>query len=294
MDTIAQIRRDSITKLINADIEQNEAQIESDILIQQVFGLSKIDIFSNPDKKISKDLIDKFNFNLKRRIEEKIPVQYLINKAIFMGREFYVDENVLIPRPETEILVKEVLKLIKQKQNPNIIDIGTGSGCIACMLAILTNSREESSELRDNRKIIASDISEKALEIAKQNAKSLEVFEKINFIHSDILADIEQTFDIIVSNPPYIPIREKENLQKEVSKHEPELALFAEDEKGISFYEKLIKQSTTKLNIEGYLALEIGINQSQYIIDILRKYNFDDIKVIKDFADIDRFIIAKK
>lgn len=296
MDTIAQIRRDTIIKLINAGIEQNEAQIETDILILHIFGLSKIDIFTDPDKKISKELLNKLNFNLKRRIEEKIPVQYLINKAIFMGREFYVNENVLIPRPETEILVKEVLKLIGQKQNPNIIDIGTGSGCIACMLAILSSNCncEESIGRCGNPKITASDVSTKALETAKRNARNLGILEKINFIHSDIFANVDQNFDIIVSNPPYIPAQEKESLQKEVSKHEPNLALFAKDEKGVSFYEELIKQSSSKLNPDGHLALEIGINQSQYIVDILLKNNFSDIKIIKDFADIDRIIIAKK
>jgi release factor glutamine methyltransferase len=296
MDTITKIRKDSITKLIIAEIEPNEAQIEADTLIQHTFGLSKIDIFTNPDQKVSKDLLDKFNTLIKKRITEKIPVQYLTHSANFMRHEFYVDTNVLIPRPETEILVQETLKLIRKKQDPNIIDIGTGSGCIACILAILTNSHHcgESKGRRGNPKITASDISEKALEIAKRNAKNLGVIDKIEFIHSDIFANINQTFDIIVSNPPYIPIKEKENLQTEVSRHEPDLALFAEDEKGISFYSKLAEQSASKLNPDGYLAVEFGIFQANYITDILLKYGFSDINVIKDLANIDRIIIAKK
>ena len=170
-----------------------------------------------------------------------------------MGQEFYANSDVLIPRSETEILVKETIELTENYKNKElkIIDIGTGSGCIACTLAMNL----------ENATITASDISKKALKIAQINAKRLKVDDRIIFQHSDILSGIDEKFDIIVSNPPYIPRSEKNNLQIEVSYHEPHLALFVEDEKGVSFYEKLIPQAKSHLNPGGFIAFEMGIEQ---------------------------------
>jgi len=299
LDTIiSNIRQQTVLDLIKSGIAQNEASIEADILIEHIFGLSKKDLIVNPDQEAPKNLVNEFNNLVQKRINEKIPIQYLVKKASFMGYKFYVDENVLIPRPETEILVQEVLKLINISQNKNlsIIDVGTGSGCIACMFALnlISNCHPELVSGSNNYKIIASDISEKALAVAKINAKKLGILDKIQFIHSDILSDIDKNFDFIVSNPPYIPIKDQESLQIEVSGYEPHLALFVDDEKGISFYKKLIKQSQAKLNKNSYLAVEIGISQSQYISGLLQEAGFANIKVIKDLSDIDRVIIASK
>jgi len=283
--TITDIRQNAVTDLTKSGITKNEASIEADILVEHVFKITKKDLLINPDKTVQEILLNKFNGLVQERINKRIPVQYLVNKAIFMGEEFYVDKNVLIPRPETEILVEESVKLIKNsiKNDLSIIDIGTGSGCVACMLAKKTGC-----------KIIASDISEKALNVAKFNADKLDVADKVEFMQSDILAGINKNFDFIVSNPPYIPLKDRETLQFEISGHEPHLALFADDEKGISFYEKLIEQTEHKLNKNGYFLVEIGIFQAPYITELLNKAGFVGIKIIKDFNSIDRVVIAKK
>lgn len=282
--TIIEIKNNAVSKLKEGGIFSSEAIAETDILLNFVFGVAKKDIILNPEKVLEAEKLETFNSLINRRIKEKIPVQYLTNEAFFMGEEFYVDENVLIPRPETEILVEEVLKLVS-KNNAKIIDIGTGSGCIACMIA---KNLEAAS-------IFASDISEKALKIAELNAKKLGVKDKITFIHSDIFENIDdnENFDVIVSNPPYISILEKQNLQSEVVLHEPHLALFTEDSKGISFYEKLAFQAKDRLNKNGYLAVEIGIYQADDVVKIFENAHFKEIQIIKDFNNIERVVIGK-
>lgn len=282
--TIIEIKNNAVSKLKEGGIFSSEAIAETDILLNFVFGVAKKDIILNPEKVLEAEKLETFNSLINRRIKEKIPVQYLTNEAFFMGEEFYVDENVLIPRPETEILVEEVLKLVS-KNNAKIIDIGTGSGCIACMIA---KNLEAAS-------IFASDISEKALKIAELNAKKLGVKDKITFINSDIFENIDdnENFDVIVSNPPYISILEKQNLQSEVVLHEPHLALFAEDNKGIFFYEKLAFQAKDRLNKNGYLAVEIGIYQADDVVKIFENAHFKEIQIIKDFNNIERVVIGK-
>lgn len=287
---LKELNQNSILKLQKAGIAKSEAVVETDILMNFVFGLSKKDLILNPDKELPPEKLKTFNELFERRIKEKIPVQYLTHKAFFMGEEFYVDENVLIPRPETEILVEEVLKILtpaKQAQNDGIriIDIGTGSGCIAVMLALNLKSAE----------VFASDISKKALKVAEINAEKLGVKDRITFMNSDLFENIgaDECFDIIVSNPPYISPVEKPSLQPEVVLHEPHQALFAEDEKGISFYEKLAVQSKERLEEGGYLAVEIGICQSEDVTGVFKKAGFKEIRVVKDYNQIDRVIVAK-
>lgn len=282
--SIKDIKNNTVLMLQNSGISLSEAALETDILLNFVFGVTKKDLILNPEKKLDFEKLEIFNALIKRRIEEKIPVQYLTNEAFFMGKKFYVDENVLIPRPETEILVEEVLKLVNEN-NAKILDIGTGSGCIACLLAKNTSYVT----------IFASDISKNALKVAEFNAEKLGVKDKIIFINSDLFENIDANdkFDVIVSNPPYISILEKQNLQPEVALHEPHQALFTEDEKGLAFYEKLAFQAKDRLNENGYLAVEIGIYQSADVVKIFKNAGFKEIKVIKDYSQIDRVIVAK-
>ncbi len=282
MKTIQEIFQNTVKKFVEENIDPAEAKIEVSILVENVFNLTNRDLILNPSLEASDDKLKKFIFLVKKRLDERIPVQYLINKTWFMGEEFYVDENVLIPRPETEILVEEVLKLIGEKAQ--IIDIGTGSGCIAVMLA----------KKLPSAKITASDISEKALNVAKFNAEKLGVKNKIEFIRSDIFENIDKNekFDIIVSNPPYISKKEKEALQIEVSGHEPHIALFVEDEAGVSFYEKLVKQAEQRLNLGGFLAVETGFSQAVLVKEIFTRNGFENIQVIKDLSDIERVVLG--
>ena len=278
------LTQNTVAKLEKAGIDSREAALESEILLDFIFGTTKKDLILNPDKILPEEKLKKFDSLIKRRIKEKIPVQYLTNKAYFMGEEFYVDENVLIPRPETELLVANVLGLIDTPEL-KVLDIGTGSGCIACMLSKFFNKST----------IYACDISEKALKVAKLNAKKLGLENKITFIKSDIFEKIEKNikFDAIVSNPPYIPLNEKACLQPEVAIHEPHQALFVPDELGVSFYEKLALEAKNRLAKNGFVAVEIGINQSACVSEIFKANGFGKIRIIQDYAGIDRIVIAK-
>lgn len=282
-NSLINIRQNAISDLVRNSISKIEASLEVDILIQHVFGISKKDILINPDKDISENKMQEFYDLLNKRILQKMPIQYLTSSAYFMEYKFYVDKNVLIPRPETEILVEQVLNISKKINPSRILDIGTGSGCIACVLA----------KYLQDVSLVACDISEQALNIAKINAKKLEVISNIDFLLSDIFSKVKGAFDIIVSNPPYIPIKEKAAIQPEVIRNEPHLALFADDENGIYFYKKIIEESKAYLRKGGYLAFEIGINQAPLILSILDKEKYSEVFIIKDYSNIERIITAK-
>jgi release factor glutamine methyltransferase len=282
------IKINIISELKHAGIDHHEAIAEAEYLIEFISKYTKQDFILNPTLELTPLQLDKLNRVVKRRVNERIPVQYLTNTAYFMNEKFFVDENVLIPRPETEQLVNEVILTIDTDKKlsckeVSIIDVGTGSGCIAVMLAKLLKSA----------KITAVDISQKALDVAIINAKKHDVLSRINFLNSDIFSGVNQKFDIIASNPPYISIAEKNNLQIEVRDHEPELALFAADEDGISFYERMIDECVSQLNMNGILLFEIGIKQSVKINELLKKKNFKKIEIFKDINGLDRIIKAK-
>ena len=198
-----------------------------------------------------------------------------------MGQKFEVNESTLIPRPETELLVRKAVEIIKDNNYKQILDIGTGSGCIACMIAKLTKAQ-----------VLGTDISNEALKICLNNAMHLDLMNKALFRKSDIFAKIrpEEKFDLIVSNPPYIPPQEKENLQIEVKEFEPPTALFTQDSQGIEFYEKILKNAKEFLNDGGHILFEIGINQACLVKELMEKYNFKNIEIYKDVTGIERVI----
>lgn len=280
---LKEFRLSLINKLIEYGLSKEESSSEIDFLIENTLGLTRKDILFKSDMKISDDKKEKIEELIKSRIENKIPLQYLLKKAYFIGEEFYVDENVLIPRPETEILVEKVVNLAKNFKEAKILDIGTGSGCIPIMIA----------KLLPNSSVVACDISSDALEVAKRNAKQHRVEDRIEFACSDVFSSIDSEFDIIVSNPPYIPEREKKNLQSEVLLHEPHLALFADDEEGIGFYKKIIKESKIRLKSHGYVVFELGINQSDLVKQEFEKEGYKNIEIEKDLSGIDRVIWAR-
>ena len=232
----------------------------------------------NYDKEISKKQETIYKQYIKNLLEGE-PIQYILGKQEFMGIEFAVNKDVLIPQPDTEILVEEVIKLLKQYKKPKILDLCTGSGAIAISI----------SEKVSEAQIYASDISEKALAIARINDRS----KKIKFILSDLFNNIEDKFDIIVSNPPYIKTHEIEKLSKEVQ-NEPILALDGGID-GLEFYRKIIGQASKYIKKNGYLCLEIGEEQKKQVKDIINnEKKYADIKEYKDLNKNDRVIICKK
>lgn len=233
----------------------------------------------HPEEIVETKIETDFNEAIQKK-QEGIPLQYITNMQEFMGINFYVDENVLIPRPDTEVLVEEVIKLAKAKENIAILDMCTGSGAIAIALA----------EYLTNAKITASDKSKKALVVAQKNAKNTKA--SIQFIESDLFGNIKDKFDIIVSNPPYIESDVIKCLDKEVQK-EPMMALDGGKD-GLDFYRKIAKQARAYLNEDGYLALEIGYNQKEKVKELLKKEGYREIYSKKDFGDNDRIVIGKK
>ena len=215
------------------------------------------------------------------RLKTHEPIQYVLGKTTFMDLEFKVNSSVLIPRPETEELIRLILKeVIDEKE---ILDIGTGSGCIAISLA----------KNLSNAKVTALDISSDALEVAKENAKLNNV--SIEFIHSDIFEfQSDKKYDIIVSNPPYVTESQKFEMKKNVLNFEPGLALFVEDVNPLIFYNRIFNIYSKNLKLDGLLFLEINSSLKKDFDQILEKIDYKYISYIKDFEDNYRFIILKR
>ena len=266
--------------LTDSGIEPNEANVEVKMLLEHFADYGFKDIVAG--KKLTADKIAIVKEKALLRAKTRQPIQHIIGFADFMGEKFIVNPSVLIPRDETELLVHKAVDIINENNFKTALDVGTGSGCIACMIAKHTDCQ-----------IIGLDVSKDALNTALDNASRLNLFNKAIFRKSDIFSNVKpgESFDIIVSNPPYIPPCEKENIQTEV-KFDPENALFTQDEKGLEFYEKITKQAPEVLNKGGYLLYELGIGQSEDVKNIMVSNGFKDIEIIKDLAGIDRVISA--
>ena len=224
-----------------------------------------------------------------KTMEPFTPIQYVIGHTEFCGLDFVVNEDVLIPRPETELLVESAVELIRRAQGTRhkaqVLDLCTGSGCVAVSIAHLTKDAFAC-------KIVASDISGGALETARANARRLGVSDSIDFINSDIFDNVKEKFDIIVSNPPYIARFEFDTLQKEVLK-EPRVALDG-GEDGLDFYRKIIKEAHKYLNPGAHILFEIGFRQAGRIRKIIEDAgNFKVLEIKKDLNGIDRVLISK-
>lgn len=266
--------------LTDSGIEPNEAKVEVRLLIEHFAGYSLVDILMG--KKLTEDKLKIVEEKAKLRAKTHEPIQYIIGLADFMGEKFLVNKDVLIPRDETELLVRKAIEIIKENNFKMMLDMCTGSGCIACMIAKLTNSQA-----------MGVDISIEAIHTAFKNMEKFGLYNRAIFRKSDIYSKIreDEKFDLIVSNPPYIPPKEKETIQEEVS-YEPDLALYTTDEKGLAFYEKIIKDAPKFLNKGGYLMFELGIGQSTSVAQLMKKAGFENIKVLKDLANIDRVIFG--
>ena len=263
--------------------------IEDNVIITRellafVLGVEKQYLVIHLADELNAEDYIKFKENINKLINGK-PLQYITNNQEFMGLNFFVNENVLIPQPDTEIIVEETMKKCKELLLKNgeirILDLCTGSGAIAVSL---------SNFLRDEAEVFASDISTKALEVAKNNNEKNNT--NVRFIESNLFENIqEQKFNIIVSNPPYIRSNVINNLPKQVQ-NEPHLALDG-GEDGLKFYKKIIEQACNYIE-NGYLILEIGYDQKEDVENLLKENkNYSEIKTIQDFSGNDRCVIAK-
>lgn len=253
------------------------------IILEDRFKMKRIDLALNPNFSFSEKELVQWNAILEQ-LQKEIPIQYILGKAHFYGLEFEVNENTLIPRPETEELVEWIVKKNEFNGKVKILDIGTGSGCIAISLA---------KNLPDAT-VFAIDVSEKALETAKRNAVKNDV--NVTFLRQDILAteDLGQRFDIIVSNPPYVRNLEKVEIKKNVLEYEPHLALFVEDDDALIFYRKITALAQKNLASNGQLYFEINQYLGTEMIDLLQSKNFKNVELRKDIYDNDRMIFGLK
>ena len=272
--------KEALYACINNLKENNihEAHSKARRLLAFTLNVPKEYLIINNEKELSKQDFEYYKNYITRLINGE-PIQYIIGKQEFMGIEFNVNKDVLIPQPDTEILVEETIKIAKEYNKPKVLDLCTGSGAIAVSIKKYVPEAE----------VFASDISIKALQLAKIN----NIDNNINFIESNLFENINNEFDIIVSNPPYIRTEEIKSLSKEVQ-NEPLIALDGGQD-GLDFYRDIIKQAHNYLKSNGKLCLEIGDEQKDAITQILKSnFNYTNIKYYKDLQGNDRVIIAEK
>lgn len=265
--------------LTDSGIEPNEASIEVKMLLEHFANYGAKDIIMG--NKLTEEKLEIVKKKAELRAKTRQPIQHIIGFADFMGEKFIVNQSVLIPRDETEILVRKAVEIINENNFKMALDVGTGSGCIACMVAKHSDCQ-----------IIGLDISTDALNTALDNASRLNLFNKAIFRKSDVFSNVKprESFDIIISNPPYIPKGTK--VQREVE-FDPKSALFTKDEKGLEFYERITEGAPSILNKGGYLLFELGIGQAEYVKAIMEKNGFKEIEILQDLANIDRVIVGR-
>ncbi len=272
--------RSQFIQALSTIYDEGEAESFFYLILEEKKQLKRIDLALQPDLVFSQEEIVVWNAILEQ-LKLEIPVQYLLGKTHFYGLDFEVNENVLIPRQETEELVEWIIesqKLEVRSQKLRILDIGTGSGCIAISLA----------KNIPNAQVFAIDVSEKALATAKKNAVNNNV--NVTFVHENILEteDLEQEFDFIVSNPPYVRNLEKQEIKKNVLDNEPHLALFVEDDNALIFYRKIAELAQKNLSQNGQLYFEINQYLGKEMIVLLEKMNFKNVELRKDIYGNDR------
>lgn len=278
--TIMEAIKKGMIELKNGNIES--PKLKSRLLMQFILNKTRQYVIVNDMKELNEQEEKKY-FEAILKIRKGIPLEHITHQKEFMKLNFFVNENVLIPRQDTEILVEEVIKIAKKINAKKILDLCTGSGVIAISLAKYLPQSD----------IVAIDISNEALKVAKKNAISNQVENQITFISSDMFTNLnEEKFDIIVSNPPYIKRNIIETLDEEVKK-EPYIALDG-GEDGLYFYKKIIKESYQYLKYGGYLCLEIGFDQKIDVIELIEnEEKYEDTYSKKDLYDNDRIIVTK-
>lgn len=253
-----------------------DAKIDAWYLFEYVFQMNRTHYFLNQEKEANNEQYETYQELLAKR-SMRVPLQHITGRQEFMGLEFCVNEHVLIPRQDTECLVERVMQYANGK---DVLDVCTGSGCIIISLDKLCRLKSAT----------AVDISKEALNVARKNAKELDAH--IFFVESDLFSQIHEKYDIIVSNPPYIPTSVIEGLMEEVKEYEPMLALDGKED-GLYFYRQIIAKASEYLTREGMIFFEIGHDQGEAVARLMNDYGFDQVKIEKDLSGLDRVVYGK-
>ena len=264
-------------RLLECEIE--DVNLDAWLLLEYVSGISRSWYFVHEDEEISENDIEEYQILIEQR-GKHIPLQQLTKEAYFYGMKFFVNENVLIPRQDTEVLVEQVLSLSKGKENLKLLDMCTGSGCI--LLALLANLKQASGT--------GVDLSEKALEVAQRNGEELGI--EVSWVQSDLFDKVSGSYDIIVSNPPYIETSVIEGLMDEVKLYEPRMALDGTED-GLFFYREITMQAGKYLKNNGILAFEIGYNQGKAVSEFMKENGYEEVQVLQDLAGLDRVVTGR-
>lgn len=271
--------------------EIQEARLDAWLLLEYVTGVSRAFYFAHSDDVVEEKKATAYRKAIAKRAEH-VPLQHITHQACFMGFEFYVNENVLVPRQDTETLVEKALEILKGRKSPRILDMCTGSGCILLSLLALTEAAHG----------VGADVSPMALQVAKKNADSLGVADRADFVESDLfLAPFFQEktgkdmplYDILISNPPYIRSADIEELMEEVRDHDPRLALDGHED-GLYFYRKIVSEGKLFLKKDGWMLFEIGYDQGGDVSKLMKDNGFTDVQVARDLTGLDRVVLGKK
>lgn len=278
MSTLREALKEGEERLIGAGI--SEGKYDAWALMEFAFDMEKSYYFLHEDDRIEEEQSEKYRKLIAER-EKRIPLQQILGSAWFMGYEFHVNDQVLIPRFDTEVLVEEAGKRLKPGMQ--ILDLCTGSGCI--LLSLL--AEHKNLQIKGT----GADISSRALAVAKENRKLLNV--QADFVESDLFSEIRGSYHMITSNPPYIATGEIEKLMPEVRDHEPHLALDGKED-GLYFYRKIVEQAPSYLEPDGWLCLEIGYDQGEALKRMMEQSGYENIQIVKDLAGLDRVVTGQK
>jgi release factor glutamine methyltransferase len=286
MITLAELSHTLRQRLLPVCHSAQQAAAEAALILESQLGATVETVYAEPDRPVSGQDCERVTALLERRVAERMPIQYLLGEAVFYGLRFKVSPAVLIPRPETELLVDAAAEICQAHGGRSILDIGTGSGAIPLALA---------HRLGDAVTLAAIDLSEAALAVARENAARLNLTDRVRFLHGDLLAPVAgERFDLILSNPPYIHPGEKQSLTAEVLAHEPHQALFVPPgEAAVYFYRRIAEAAPACLTPGGWVIVEMGQGMAEAVSACFSQAGFREIRVMPDYAGIDRVLIAR-
>ena len=271
--------------------ELQEARLDAWLLLEYVTGVNRAFYFAHSDDLVDEEKVTAYREAIAKRASH-VPLQHITHQAWFMGYEFYVNQNVLVPRQDTETLVEKALEILKGKNAPRILDMCTGSGCI--LLSLLA--------LKGDSYGVGADVSRPALQVAERNAAGLQVADRAELVESDLfLSPFFQEkagkdtalYDILISNPPYIRSADIEELMEEVRDHDPRLALDGHED-GLYFYRRIVSEGAPFLKKDGWMLFEIGYDQGEAVSKLMCDNGFFDVQIIKDLTGLDRVVLGRR